>query len=67
MGEVNIGAIFGGGVVPKNQADGVVPVSSYFNLKPNTYGSHTKSQVPGKYPNSLGRIRIPDSRVPKLS
>jgi hypothetical protein len=35
-GEVNTGAIFGGGVIPKNRGDDVAPTSSYFDLKPNT-------------------------------
>jgi hypothetical protein len=35
-GEVNTGVIFCGGMIPKNRGDDVVPVSSYFDLKPNT-------------------------------
>jgi hypothetical protein len=33
---MNIGVIFGGGVIPKNRANGGAPDSSYFDLKPNT-------------------------------
>jgi hypothetical protein len=35
-GDVNTGLVFGGGVIPKNRGDDVIPASSHFNLKPNT-------------------------------
>lgn len=39
--ELNIRVIFCGDVISKNRGDGVVPTSSYFDLKPNTLSVFT--------------------------